>query len=210
MWPIRLFYWLGARFDSSLVLQAVLMIGVQLLLLHVALTHRPSTSNSHNQALHTPFGGMEKGKVQRGRPYDFWQWRSARPYWSFLAYLTLGLAGLELVLGRMPGYSQLLGYVALAVEATLPLPQMVENQRKRSCRGFRPSVLGNWLLGDVMKMVFFFNARGSVPWAFKLCGLFQFVCDIFLGVQYWMYGDGVGSAAEDEKAKEVEKNGHSL
>ncbi len=42
-----------------------------------------------------------------------------------------------------------------------------------------------------MKMgFFFFSNGGKVPWAFKLCGIFQFACDIYLGGQYWRFGDG--------------------
>ena len=40
-------------------------------------------------------------------------------------------------------------------------------------------------------MGFFFFADGkSVPWAFKLCGVFQFACDIYLGGQSLRYGEG--------------------
>lgn len=43
-----------------------------------------------------------------------------------------------------------------------------------------------------MKMGFFFlSGDDKVPWAFKLCGCFQAACDLYLGVQYWMYGEGV-------------------
>lgn len=42
-----------------------------------------------------------------------------------------------------------------------------------------------------MKMGFFFMSEpGKVPWAFKLCGIFQACCDVGLGAQYWVYGDG--------------------
>lgn len=32
----------------------------------------------------------------------------------------------------------------------------------------------------------------SVPWSFKLCGMFQMGCDLYLGWQWWVYGDGPG------------------
>ena len=41
-----------------------------------------------------------------------------------------------------------------------------------------------------MKMFWFFTATTEIPWAFKLCGIFQMCCDLFLGGQYWVYGDG--------------------
>ena len=48
-----------------------------------------------------------------------------------------------------------------------------------------------------MKMGFFFlSDAGKVPWAFKACGCFQAACDVGLGVQYWMYGDGTVRESE--------------
>lgn len=51
-------------------------------------------------------------------------------------------------------------------------------------------MLASWLAGDFMKMFWFFNATSEIPWAFKLCGIFQMCCDSFLGIQYWVYGAG--------------------
>ena len=41
-----------------------------------------------------------------------------------------------------------------------------------------------------MKMLWFFTATSEIPWPFKLCGMFQACCDSYLGIQYWMYGEG--------------------
>lgn len=101
---------------------------------------------------------------------------------------------LELLLAPMPriysAYSSFIGYAGLAVEAILPVPQILANRRARSCRGFRASVLINWLLGDSMKLLWFFTATSAIPWSFKLCAMFQSCCDSFLGLQFSMYGTG--------------------
>lgn len=97
----------------------------------------------------------------------------------------------------------MIGYFALSVEATLPVPQIISNYRARSCKGFRFSVLFSWIFGDIMKMTFFFLAESSIPWAFKLCGLFQFACDIYLGVQYWQFGDGPKQDNTWEREKDI-------
>ena len=114
-------------------------------------------------------------------------------YWDYLLGLTVVLGVLHTLL-RPTGtslYTHIIGYVGLAVEAVLPLPQVFANRRAQSCKGFRVSVLANWLVGDALKMGYFFNAEpGKVPWAFKMCGIFQACCDVGLGVQYWMYGEG--------------------
>ena len=50
-----------------------------------------------------------------------------------------------------------------------------------------------------MKMGFFFMAEpGKVPLAFKLCGIFQACCDVGLGVQYWIYGEGQKDVARKD------------
>jgi hypothetical protein len=106
-------------------------------------------------------------------------------------YFAVALVVLQIFFFSSEAYSSLLGAVALAIEAMLPIPQILANHQRRCCKGFRVSVLANWLVGDAFKMVFFFaKDSGDVPWAFKLCGLFQAACDVFLGIQYFMFGDG--------------------
>ena len=114
----------------------------------------------------------------------------------------LALLAFEFILSPFPPtyamYSIVIGYLGLSVEATLPLPQVLSNYRSRSCKGFRLSVLVSWIAGDLMKMFWFFNSTSAIPWAFKLCGIFQMCCDLFLGVQYWMYGEGETMLKEHE------------
>ena len=141
-------------------------------------------------------GGQGRGRGQ-GTDGEIGKCR----YWEFLVYLSGILTGLHLFLrpSSTSFYTQLIGYVGLAIEAVLPIPQMLANQRARSCKGFRVSVLANWLIGDTMKMSYFFtSAPGKVPWAFKACGIFQACCDAGLGVQWMIYGDGPEGVAEKD------------
>ncbi|KAL6703413.1 hypothetical protein ACN47E_009672 [Coniothyrium glycines] len=186
---LKVFYWSGAHFSTSLLIQALLMILVHLLCLHVALTHRPPPTAS----AHLPFQHAQARPPMR-RPWGFWQWRAARPYWSFLTYLSGALLVLHVLFAATPWfmpYTSLLGTVALSIEATLPLPQLLANFSAKGCRGFRPSVIVNWVIGDSFKMWYFFTSGpGEVPLAFKACGVFQACCDLGLAAQYLWYGDG--------------------
>jgi len=194
---LRCFYWLGAEFETSLLLQSVLMIFVQLTLLKVALDHRPADS-----AHHSPFVAAAAAAAAK-RPYRFWQWRSQRPYWEFLGYFTLATAVLQLLFGRATVFVDAVGYLALGIEATLPVPQAIANHRRRSCQGFRVSVLASWLLGDAMKLVYFYNAQ-HVGLQFKVCACVQTVMDAYLGVQFWRFGNG---PRVEDKGKGVEMVG---
>ncbi|KAL2134247.1 hypothetical protein VTI74DRAFT_680 [Chaetomium olivicolor] len=185
---LRIFYYPGAKFDNALLIQSLVMVAMQLVLLKIALEHRPAPYSRGGDAA-VPFARVNETQ----RPFDFWQWRSPKPYWQFLASLFVGLVICELLLSPIPvvyqSYSSLIGYVGLSVEATLPIPQILVNYRSRSSKGLRISVLASWLVGDSMKMFWFFTSKTSIPWAFKLCGMFQAVCDAMLGVQYVLYGE---------------------
>lgn len=74
----RVFYYPGARFDTSLLIQALIMIAIQLVLLKVALDHRPSPSSKGGEAA-MPFAASREGDLGVPRPFHFWQWRSPKP-----------------------------------------------------------------------------------------------------------------------------------
>jgi len=204
---LRIFYYPGAQFDTSLLIQSFIMIVMQLMLLKVALDHRPSHSSKGGEAS-LPFAGSREGDLGIKRPYNFWQWRSPKPYWQFLLTLFITLIVLELIIApALPlyeKYSAFIGYLGLSIEATLPIPQILSNRATQSCKGFRLSVLANWLAGDVMKMFWFFTATTEIPLGFKLCGIFQMCCDMILGGQYWVYGEGKGAI----KDHSIRLNGH--
>lgn len=56
------------------------MVIMQLLLLKIALDHRPGPASKGGDAA-LPFAGASRdGLFERQRPYHFWQWRSPKPY----------------------------------------------------------------------------------------------------------------------------------
>ena len=121
--------------------------------------------------------------------------------------MTAGLLAIHLLLpfiSQSPVYIALLGYVGLAVEAILPLPQIFKNQAARSCKGFRLSVIANWLAGDAMKMSYFFLSNEIIPWPFRMCGVFQACCDCYLGLQFYIFGSGTQPHAPRSSVVEFE------
>lgn len=76
---IRVFYWPGAHFDASLLIQSIVMIFMQAALLKVGLDHRPLPSTKGGEAS-LPFASLQQASMwESRRPYNFWQWRSPKP-----------------------------------------------------------------------------------------------------------------------------------
>ncbi|SGY16920.1 BQ5605_C012g07028 [Microbotryum silenes-dioicae] len=189
----RCFYWLGARFQLALLVQSLLMIAAQLALLYVCLLFREKRdvidprSLQETEGLHQPVSEepISTSRVHH-RPFKLWQWVSFGSYLECIAGLIAVHCLLFLTLHWIPFYVDLLGFVALGSEATLPIPQVLVNYERRSTAGFRYTVLIGWAGGDLIKTIYFFATENNGP-AFKICALFQLSVDMLLCIQTWMY-----------------------
>ncbi|KAJ7090565.1 hypothetical protein C8R43DRAFT_1050233 [Mycena crocata] len=169
----RCFFWLGDHFEFALLFQSIFMILAQLALLYICILYRPRISPED-------LGGSS-------RPFSFWQWSTYAQHVEFLAGLILLHTIFFLILGRFEYYVTILGFVALGLESTLPIPQLISNYKQRSLYGFRMSTLIGWAGGDAFKTAYFFW-QGS-PIQFKACAVFQLSIDLAIVIQRVLYGN---------------------
>ncbi|WVW79363.1 hypothetical protein I302_101331 [Kwoniella bestiolae CBS 10118] len=237
---IRVFFWLGNRFEIPLLMQSIFLIISQLILLAICLHYKtPSNQDSSNYAPLSPLpstseegptrghqrqesdylsqpptSGTTSGSGRRKRPFDFWQWEGYGSYLEFLAGLILVLGVLQIILGRWMWYIDALGFVALTIESTLPIPQFISNFKRKSCYGFRSSTLAGWFFGDAYKTVYFF-IRGS-PIQFKVTAIMTLCWDSAVLAQRMMYGSNPpressnqfsSSRAEAEESRGLRSDG---
>jgi hypothetical protein len=107
----RCFFWLGDRFEIALLIQSIFMILAQLALLYICIIYRLRSS--------------PEILTSSTRPLSFWQWPTYTQYIEFLAGLILSQTILFLILGRSRAFIGILGFVALGLESTLPIPQLI-------------------------------------------------------------------------------------
>ncbi|TNY20033.1 hypothetical protein DMC30DRAFT_274732 [Rhodotorula diobovata] len=146
------------------------MIGAQFGLLYVCLVYRPTDWVEHRPR----------------RIGNLWQWAHFEAYLEFTAVLIVVHSAMFLLLHRFDPYVQLLGFIALGMEATLPIPQLLANYEAKSTAGFRMTVLAGWAIGDAVKTVYFF-ATPDNGLQFKLCSVFQLSVDLLLCAQTFLY-----------------------
>ncbi|KIP05480.1 hypothetical protein PHLGIDRAFT_108174 [Phlebiopsis gigantea 11061_1 CR5-6] len=179
----RCFFWLGEKFEFALLFQSLFMIVAQLALLYICILYRPKSSPENIGT--------------SARPLSFWQWQNYTQYIEFLAGFILCLAILFLIFGRSALFVNILGFVALGLESTLPIPQLLSNYKQKSLYGFRMSTLIGWVGGDSFKAVYFF-VLGS-PLQFKVCAIFQLSIDFAIVCQRIYYGAAMPSAVLQEE-----------
>ncbi|CAG8495290.1 3488_t:CDS:2 [Paraglomus occultum] len=156
----------GQKFDMVLLLQSILMIIVQLILLYVCVEYRYPISPSPNRRW-------------------FWNWYRYRSYIIFLSILTGTLGIFYVTLGGYHWAITTLGYMALGIESTVPMPQAWENFRRQSVEGFSPLILLMWFFGDTFKTFYFLYTAS--PLQFILCGIVQLSVDSLVVFQFILY-----------------------
>lgn len=120
----------------------------------------------------------------------FWNWNSLEPYLSWLAgfFLLFGtITIINLYILQSMILTESIGTLALLIEATLAMPQLMQNYRCKSTRGLRVELVGAWALGDAAKTVLFVARRS--PFQFFACGVIQLVVDFGIFYQMRIYGN---------------------
>ncbi|KAK4051249.1 emp24p/erv25p- protein [Microbotryomycetes sp. JL201] len=176
----RVVYWWAARFETALLVQSsllntvyysnpptVLMIAFQLALLRQCVK----------------FGSAEA--FSSTRPFRLWQWPDFGTYIEYCAAVIVGHLLFFVPLHGFPVYVTALGFFALGLEATLPVPQLLTNYERKSTAGFRLSVLASWVGGDAFKFVYFLIKDS--PIAFRVCAAFQLGVDLAICAQTVLY-----------------------
>jgi len=64
-------------------------------------------------------------------------------------------AALQILFGKSTTYVEILGSVALGLEACLAFPQAWKIYRTKSVKGLSYSLVGTWLAGDAFKTWYF-------------------------------------------------------
>jgi solute carrier family 66, member 2 len=118
---------------------------------------------------------------------SFWKWESYTPYVTTCMILVVMLAAAQLagIPQLWPGYESILGYTALGIEATVPVPQAYNNWLRKSTSGMSFFMLLGWFGGDAFKTSYFVRTGAALP--FLVCAVIQLSIDVFIGLQMAYY-----------------------
>lgn len=177
---------------------------------HSSILPEPSTTTSHptTSSQSRLRSILTTLTPTNSRPLNFWQWSDYNSYLIFLFLFILFLSLFYLLFSSCSTFIALLGYFALGLESTLPIPQLISNYRRKSLAGFRASVLLGWLGGDSFKLLYFLF-KGS-PAQFTSCAIFQLSVDLAILAQKRLYKEKTEQEEEEMRKKaEAKQAGRS-
>ncbi|KAF8159759.1 hypothetical protein B0H34DRAFT_674064 [Crassisporium funariophilum] len=185
------------HFEIALLIQSILMILAQLALLYICILYRPRISPET----------LNSSK----RPLSFWQWPTYTQYIEFLAGLMyiqpfnlLCQAILFLIFGRSETFVGILGFVALGLESTLPIPQLI---RSAELTLFIAIINNGRCTDSACRLLLAGSVEilSSSPLQFKVCAIFQLSIDVAILFQRFMYGNSAPMSVLLEEDDELEQ-----
>jgi len=197
---IRIFFWALEHFNYALLFQAIVMSLMQIILLNICL----KVSNSNEFFGENSFYGFNLFYVFDARYWKkFWKWTSFNAYMVIITWLCIVVFLLNVIFLNNKTYVNVLGSLALGIEATLGIPQLLKIREQRSSTGFSKTLLLTWVLGDAFKTGYYL--LNNSPFQFIYCGFFQLFIDFLIIMQcihYWSISSanyGISGDIQDQE-----------
>ncbi|XP_063700553.1 solute carrier family 66 member 2 isoform X1 [Culicoides brevitarsis] len=208
---LRIFFWFSKRYELPLVVQSIVMNITMFLMIHLCV--RVKRSNAILEAKERVFSGDERATLDSkenevmGLPsqklkkahsrhhlsdFDasyFWAWTDFQSYLDFMLVVWAIGAAVTYLMLPFVWFMEIVGFMAVFIEAMLGAPQFLKNFRTKSTQGMSIQMVLMWLIGDMFKTVYFIVR--DAPTQFWLCGSLQVSLDIAILCQVWMYRNNV-------------------
>eukprot|EP00611_Tribonema_gayanum_P010831 TRINITY_DN20944_c0_g1_i1.p1 TRINITY_DN20944_c0_g1~~TRINITY_DN20944_c0_g1_i1.p1 ORF type:complete len:274 (+),score=103.31 TRINITY_DN20944_c0_g1_i1:187-1008(+) len=169
---LRVAFWFRKRFDNTMLVQSLLLIGMQLALLQALAGSKWALAKREGRQLAlSPVG-------------DFWAWDSFALYLGATALFASVVALVSSVLYRFEWYVEGLGAAAVSFESVMGLPQLTRNFMHKSTAGLSIFMVCGWLGGDFLKVAYFV-AKG-VPMVFFYGAAVQTALDASVALQLFV------------------------
>ncbi|XP_015922297.1 solute carrier family 66 member 2 isoform X1 [Parasteatoda tepidariorum] len=192
---LRIIFWFGHPFEIPLLLQSIIMNIAMLAMIQLCVQVR-------NKTVIVPTKNrIFSEKEEEGKPevspnctprsyWDldakyFWEWTDFLSYVEFLATFTAIMGIFMYICMDIIFIVELIGFLAVFIEAMLGAPQFYRNLRKKSTLGMSKKMVGFWTIGDVFKTSYFYIREA--PFQFWLCGILQIGIDILIVLQILFY-----------------------
>ncbi|XP_076339048.1 solute carrier family 66 member 2 isoform X5 [Tachypleus tridentatus] len=172
---LRIIFWFGHPFELPLLIQSVIMILTMLSLIHLCV--RVKNKGEIVPTYPKQFTDFD--------PRFFWKWTDFLSYVEFLVTFTLVVGAIVYIFIDISLVIEVIGFLALLMEAMLGAPQFLRNFQNKSTFGMSKTMVIMWTMGDIFKTCYFI-LRNS-PIQFWICGILQVSIDIAILLQVVVY-----------------------
>ena len=169
---IRFFFYLGEKFEITILYQAIFCFIMQLTLLYICIIYDKTLKNRKNSNYFLI--------------NQFWNWPYFIDYIFFISFFSAFMSFISNFFSyKNKHYIFILGLLTSFFEALLDIPQIIELCRTKNPKTISYLLVFSWLCGDMFKFTYY--AYKNAPLQFIGCALFQLCTDFFVIFQLWYY-----------------------
>ena len=182
---LRCIFWLGKRFNLTLLFQAIVVIMSQIYLIHVYFQYQDELPfKSENK----PLCEYLLNWKETLNPYHIWNWSDEIEYYKFSFFFFL----INLLICFLFGFDNItffdiIGTISVSCETFIELPQIKENCVTKNTQNLSGTMVLMWLLGDMFKT--WYNFVYKSPWQMIIGGIIMNCEDIVLNTQVIIYSE---------------------
>ena len=187
----RIYFWVGKKFDVTLLLQSIYGVFIQLILLHLCIkfTKKPIADeaniieNIKEDENYTNIGEEDLDFISLR---NFWNWNLFSDYLNFLFFFFIIMGIFTNYFKESTSiYFELIGCVSAVFEALTGVPQIVENLRYKTTKTLSKFLIFTWVSGDVIKFIYFVIINAPVQ--LIACAVTQCFEDFIIIFQIFFY-----------------------
>ncbi|XP_067006943.2 solute carrier family 66 member 2 isoform X1 [Anabrus simplex] len=198
---LRILFWFGRRYELPLLVQSIVMIVTMFMMVRLCVNIKNKNQIIRGrERIFTASGSSQQRQealppiaVHTFSDFDsqyFWAWTDFVSYVDFMVFFTLISSLLMYVLIEVNIFVELVGFLAVFIEALLGSPQLVRNYKNKSTAGMSVKMVVMWTVGDTFKTGYFLLREAPVQ--FWLCGMLQVGIDIAILLQVRWYRHNLG------------------
>nr|XP_050844715.1 solute carrier family 66 member 2 isoform X1 [Vespula vulgaris] len=179
---LRILFWFGKHYETPLLIQSIIMIITMFTMIKLSV-------NVHNRS---QIIKIKERVFTDLETKFFWKWTDFQSYLDFMLLFAIIGGILMYWFIDIPIFVEIVGFLAVLIEAMLGIPQFLRNFYNKSTSGmsnllynFSITMVSMWTLGDLFK-TFYFVLR-EAPIQFEVCGALQIIIDIAILTQVYIY-----------------------
>ncbi|XP_038070419.1 solute carrier family 66 member 2-like [Patiria miniata] len=171
---LRILFWFGHPFELPLLAQSIIMLFTMMAMLHLC----------------TKVNRIQEITIRKRRFIDFetkhfWNWTYFVDYVIFITVFSILGGVITYFLAGQSIFVEILGFLAVFVEAMLGMPQFYRNFQNKSTVGMSIKMVCCWFSGDIFKTIYFILKQA--PAQFWVCGIMQVTIDVAILTQVCYY-----------------------
>ncbi|KAG5342099.1 PQLC1 protein, partial [Acromyrmex charruanus] len=180
---LRILFWFGKHYELPLLLQSILMILAMFVMIKLCINVQNRTQII--KAKERVLTGSEFLYFADLDARFFWKWTDFKSYLGFMV-LFAGTGGVITYLFLdIPIFIEIVGFLAVLIEAMLGVPQFLRNSSNKSTVGMSIAMVAMWTVGDIFKTCYFILR--DTPVQFQVCGAIQVTIDVAILAQVYLY-----------------------